>query len=182
MFVEPIAHFGHDEDRPYPSSSESTGMRVPAKPAASAVAAGTIERAGQGDADVGVAEIAFLDDEALFRGIVAAAHGDAVEHQRVACCAGGGRERWCRRRCLNGQIPPACCGASRWANSVMRSPPDRIWNGTDNRRVAGVPIELELGAIDGDAPRRREPRRSKPASATIRPVKVCGTPSGRSRR
>ena len=79
--------------------SVSAGMRVAGEAGREAqVGARKIHIAGHGEADVGIADVTLVDDEAAPVRIVAPAHGDVVEDQRLALPVEGGEDRPCRRR------------------------------------------------------------------------------------
>ena len=79
---------------------------------------------------------------------------------------------------LNDQMPLASSGASICPMSVKRLPPDRIWNGTDRTRLAASQLSLNSARSMAMRPLSSLASLIEPASATMRPDKACGTPSG----
>ena len=87
VLVEPVTHLRLNEDRPY--SLEGIDRHAGAGDTGGHpdIAAGEIRTARHGDADAGVADIAFVDREVLLGCIVMSAKRDAVKNQRLARCA-----------------------------------------------------------------------------------------------
>ena len=109
------------------------------------------------------------------RGIITAAHGDAVEDQRFAGCAGASQHD---RAAADLERPDAAASLRRFDLANQR---DAVAAGQNLERhrqqaVVGVPIEFELGAIDAMRPSSSLASPNEPASATIRPVRVLRQP------
>ena len=150
MRQKPVAHFRRDENRPHALQGIDRHPRCGEARRQTQVAAGKFRLAGHGDADLGVADVAAFDHEALVGRIVLAAEGDAVEHQSIAGKVG----RIEHDRAVADLEQPDAAGLLGGADFAQQRDPVAAGNDLQRRHqdaVRRVPIQLDLGMVDIDA-------------------------------
>ena len=150
MRQKPVAHFRRDENRPHALEGIHRHPRAGEARRQTQVAAGKFRLARHGDADLGIADVAAFDHEALAGRIELAAEGDAVEHQRLARKVG----RIEHDRAVADLVQPDAAGLGGGADFAQQRDPVAAGNDLQRRHqdaVGRIPIQLDLGMVDIDA-------------------------------
>ena len=153
MVEHPGAHLRCHGERPQPLERRNRHARAGNPERQPRIVAGKIEAAVERHAEVGVADFARLEIDALLVGIDAQPQLDAIEDQRIRVDRRG-REH----RAAAGDLQPPNTAAVVW-RIELREQRDAVAAGDDLKRRRQrpptlVPIETDLSALDGNAHER----------------------------